>query len=658
MKYRSDIDGIRAIAVLLVVLFHAGFSLFASGFIGVDIFFVISGFLIASIIKDRMDAGHFSFSDFYLRRIWRLQPAMLTMMLLCVVIASVFWLPEDYASFLKSIKQTLLIVSNRYFGDETTAYAAPDSNAMLLLHTWSLSIEWQWYVFFPVIYYVIRKKTHERVLNYLAPLLTIAGIYIAWHYSGAHPTKTYYFFASRLFEFMLGVCACIYLPMAQKINKTALNSLSFVAVAAILFVSVRSDVILGYPNAYTLIVCVSTAVLIFTGSQQNILTHKLLSFPPLVWLGTISYSLYLFHWPIFATLHYIGITSVYARVAGLGLAVLLAMGSYYFIEKPYRKPRQSLKKTLILLVVIPLIAIITLMSVSKRFDGFSYLRFGESLSHINNVLKETKIKQRQDCMNENVTGTDMACVVGDKTASEKALLMGDSHANQYWNFFDIMGKNAHVAVDMKATSLCLAIPRVYHDDLYTYKGDYYRVCHENVKKYYEAIRNHKYKYVIISQVWENYAAFRVRSQIGDSPSPAKSINILTRVTEQAIQDILDAGAQPVLVKTMFPMPKDFLTCFYEHFKTRGEYEHQTCNPNPQINKSVWTEPFFATLQARFPSLIIVDPKNVQCPDGLCRTEIEGIPLYRDVGHLNDYATKTLGEAYLQQFGNPLKTPGR
>lgn len=317
-----------------------------------------------------------------------------------------------------------------------------------------------------------------------------------------------------------------------------------------------------------------------------------------------------------------------------------------------------MKKTLILLVVIPLIAIITLMSVSKRFDGFSYLRFGESLSHINHVLKETKIKQRQDCMNENVTGTDMACVVGDKTASEKALLMGDSHSNQYWNFFDIMGKNAHVAVDMKATSLCLAIPRVYHDDLYTYKGDYYRACHENVKKYYEAIRNHKYKYVIISQVWENYAAFRVRSQIEDSPSPAESINILTRATEQAIQDIIDAGAQPVLVKTMFPMPKNFLTCFYEHFKTRGEYEPQACNPNPQINKSVWTEPFFATLQARFPSLIIVDPKNVQCPDGLCRTEIEGIPLYRDVGHLNDYATKALGEVYLEQFGNPLKTPGR
>ncbi|MDO7161088.1 hypothetical protein Q5N85_19365, partial [Acinetobacter baumannii] len=154
------------------------------------------------------------------------------------------------------------------------------------------------------------------------------------------------------------------------------------------------------------------------------------------------------------TLHYIGITHVYARLAGLCLSILLAVGSYYFVEKPYRKPRQSLKKTLIILLVAPLLAIIVLIPVSKHFDGFSYLRFGETLHHINSVLKETKLKQRQDCMNANVSGTDMACVVGDKTSSERAILMGDSHSNQYWNFFDVMGKNAKVAVDMKATSLC------------------------------------------------------------------------------------------------------------------------------------------------------------------------------------------------------------
>lgn len=654
MKYRSDIDGMRAIAVLLVVLFHAGFSVFASGFIGVDIFFVISGFLIATIIKDKTDAGNFSFADFYLRRIWRLQPAMLAMICFCLIVASVFWLPEDYAGFLKSIKQTLLIVSNRYFGDETSAYAAADSNAMLLLHTWSLSIEWQWYIFFPFIYYIVRKKTNERAIKYLSLIVAMVGVYVAWHYSGAHPTKTYYFFASRLFEFMAGVCVCLYLSQAQKINAVVLNIIASAALITIFYISITNGVIRGYPNAHTLAVCLSTAALIFCGSQQNVLVNKGLSFAPLVWLGTVSYSLYLFHWPIFATLHYIGITSFYARVVGLCLAILLAIGSYYFIEKPFRKPRQSLKKTLVILMVVPLIVTIIFMSVSKRFDGFSYLRFGESLSHINSVLKEAKLKQRQDCMNINVTGTDMACVVGDKTSPERAILMGDSHSNQYWNFFDVMGKNAHVAVDMKATSLCLAVPGVYHDDLYTYKGDYYQTCHENVKKYYDAIRNHKYQYVIISQVWENYAAFNVRQHINDKSSPEGSINTITRATEQALQEIIDAGAQPVLIKTMFPMPENYLTCFYEHFKTRGEYSHQSCNPSPQIDTSVWTEKFFSTLKARFPSIIIVDPKRVQCPGGVCQTEMSGIPLYRDVGHLNDYATQVMGEQYLQQYGNPLK----
>ena len=168
----------------------------------------------------------------------------------------------------------------------------------------------------------------------------------------------------------------------------------------------------------------------------------------------------------------------------------------FFIEKPYRTPRLSLKKSLALLVLLPLLLVISFIPLSKRYDTFSHLRFGNDLSHINDVLKSTKLEQRQDCMNENVSGTDMACVVGDKSSDQKALLMGDSHSNQYWNFFDVMGKNAHIAVDMKATSLCLAIPNIYHADMYTYKGDFYKMCRENVEQYYAAIQQHKYKFVI------------------------------------------------------------------------------------------------------------------------------------------------------------------
>lgn len=653
MFYRSDIDGLRAIAVLLVLFFHAGFTLFQSGFIGVDIFLVISGFFIASIIKERLETGNFSFTDFYLRRIWRLQPAMFAMIVFSLIIASVFYLPEDYTAFLKSIQKTLLIISNRYFSDVTSAYAAPDSNAILLLHTWSLSVEWQWYLFFPGAYFILSKTLSNNKKKLICLILGAVTFGITWHYMHTQPTKTYYFFASRIFEFIIGVNACILLPHAKKLDKISLNLMTITAVTVIILIALSKNLIPGYPNGYTLLACISTALIIIAGNRENILANRLLSFQPLVWIGKISYSLYLFHWPIFAALHYIGITNVASRLIGLCLAFLLATGCYYFIEKPYRIPRYTLRKTLIILVLIPFIMVILLISLSKRFDTFSHLRFGNDLSQINEVLKSTKLKQRQDCMNTNVVGTDMACVVGDKNSEQKALLMGDSHSNQYWNFFDTMGKNAHIAVDMKATSLCLTIPNVYHADMYTYKGEFYSACRDNVEKYYSAIREHKYKFVIISQVWENYAVFNVRYNIKDKLNTRESIYVISEALDRAIQIIIQSGARPVLVKSMFAMPENYLTCFYEHFKTRTNYLQGSCNPHPLLIKDNWTDLLFSSLQQKHPELIVIDPKNAQCQNGECNTEIDGIPLYRDVGHLNDYASTKLAEIYLKQYGNPL-----
>ncbi|MEM8111942.1 acyltransferase, partial [Morganella morganii subsp. sibonii] len=137
IKYRSDIDGLRAIAVLFVVIFHSYDNLIPSGFIGVDIFFVISGFLISSIIRQQLIDNSFSFSDFYRRRLWRLQPALLLVMLFVLVITSIFYLPDDYIDAMNSEKYTSLFLSNQYFSRVTTSYAAQDSVYLPLLHTWS-----------------------------------------------------------------------------------------------------------------------------------------------------------------------------------------------------------------------------------------------------------------------------------------------------------------------------------------------------------------------------------------------------------------------------------------------------------------------------------------------------------------------------------------
>ncbi|EME5107821.1 acyltransferase [Salmonella enterica] len=654
MKYRADIDGLRAVAVIMVVLFHAGFSIFESGFIGVDIFFVISGFLISMIIKTGLESGNFSFKDFYLKRLWRLMPAMLAMISIALIIASVFYLPPDYASFLKSIKKTMLFVSNKYFGDETTAYAADDSNSLLLLHTWSLSIEWQFYIAFPLAFYFINRKFKATIVKSILTIFIAAAVLLTFHYKFAHPTKTYYFFASRLFEFLFGTMVALNINLANNIKKFYLEALSFIAVIALAIISIKQEVIQGYPNVYTVIVCFAAATLILTGANSDNTINNVLALKPLAWIGSISYSLYLFHWPVFAALNYIGFYDLHHRIIGLSVSILLAVISYYLVEKPLRKPSLTLGRSIFALSLVPFAIIVTFTTVSKRYDEFSYFRFGSELSRINNVLKSSNIKKRQNCMNENVSGTDASCVVGDKKSQTYALVMGDSHSNQYWNFFDIMGKDAHVAVDMKATSLCLAIPNIFHTDMYLGKGDYYKTCHDNVAQYYEAIAQKKYKFVIISQVWPNYANFNVRTKISTVNDNQASIKEINHALDEGIRKIVEAGSTPILVDTMFPMPQNYLTCFYEHFKTREDYLVQECNSNPNFARNTWVNKMFDDLKSKYPSLRIIDPKNVQCSNGLCMTESNGIPLYRDVGHLNDYAASFIGEEYLKHFGNPIK----
>ncbi|CAH6660724.1 acyltransferase family protein [Pseudocitrobacter vendiensis] len=656
MNYRADIVGLRGIAVLLVILFHAGVTLFPSGFVGVDVFFVISGFLISGVIQTAIVNNTFSFSQFYARRLWRLQPAMLTMLLLSLLVASIFYLPDDYADFLKSGRKVIQATANQYFAHETTGYAAPDADKMLLLHMWSLSIEWQWYLFFPVIYTVGARFLNKQKLFLVVSLFTLVAIAYSLFFGIKHPVQTYYAFLSRVFEFMLGVLA---FEMSNKKNILKAQWQKIVTVVAliiIIFVATQNDILKAYPNYWTWAVAISSAVLLAWGAKEkDTLYTKLISSKPLVYTGEISYSLYLFHWPLLAALHYVGYESMPARALAVALAFTLASLTYFYIEMPYRRSKTPLLKSLLLLVIVPYLLVYSIYTIGKHNDQFSGLRFGSEMTRVNKTLAESRLKQREDCMNVNVEGTDAKCVVGDKTSTNSVLLMGDSHSNQYWNFFDRLAKDANLAVDIKSTSLCLALPGIYQYDFWNYPGMAYQQCHDNVNEYYKAIDSKKYKFVVISEVWENYASFNIYEHPDDKKSRDLSIERINKAAREGIKRIIASGATPVIVKSMAPMPAGFLTCFYEHFKTRRPYSANECNPHAQVNDAQWwTTKMFDSLQQAFPQLIIIDPKKVQCDGQRCETEIDGIPLYRDVGHLNDYATGIFAERYLKKMGNPLK----
>lgn len=176
VKYRADVDGLRAVAVILVILFHLDNRLIPSGFIGVDIFFVISGFLISLIIKTSLSQGNFSFRDFYNRRLWRLQPLYLFVLIAVLVISGFFYLPSDYLDITNSEKYASAFLSNKYFARATTSYAAQDALFLPLLHTWSLAIEWQWYLFLPFTLYFLHKINAKERINHFYPVVLVTAI--------------------------------------------------------------------------------------------------------------------------------------------------------------------------------------------------------------------------------------------------------------------------------------------------------------------------------------------------------------------------------------------------------------------------------------------------------------------------------------------------
>ncbi|QPN90688.1 acyltransferase family protein [Proteus vulgaris] len=654
VKYRADIDGLRAVAVILVIFFHFDNRLIPSGFIGVDIFFVISGFLISSIIKNALSQGNFSFRDFYIRRLWRLQPLYLFVLLSVLVISSFFYLPSDYLDITNSEKYASALVSNKYFARATTSYAAQDALFLPLLHTWSLAIEWQWYLFLPFALYFLHKINHKEKINNFYPVvfITIISFSLVFFYQKDQP-KNYYFFSTRIFEFMLGVCVA-YLPTKVKLHQSVSDAISLIALGVIFWIAFQKGVIAGYPNFNTLYVCLGAALIIYTGQHGNII-KKILSLKPIVIVGLLSYSLYLWHWPLFAIARYIGVFNTEIQKGLLlALTLLLSIFSYLLIEKPFRRKRLEFKYSFAFLLIVPILLALGLNALNEKYQGFG-VRLGQNYVNLEAKLNQFDYQNRAKCMNFEASDPDKMCHIGDIGSQKKAFLLGDSHANHYWGFMDILGKDAKIDVYTQATSSCITLPNIYLYDWSNHKNTVYQRCYDQTAKYYQLIKNNHFDYVIFGQVWNNYASNHVINKIGDVRTVEESRKRVEKAMREALDIIITTGAKPVFIKTVNSMPSGFMTCFYENAKLRKDFADNNCNPkNYKGEGNTWMDQLFVKLKKDYPALIIIDPKDVQCDKNVCLTDIEGVPVYRDVGHITDYASTLFGMMYLERFGNPLE----
>lgn len=340
-EYRPDIDGLRAIAVLTVLLFHADIPGFSGGFVGVDIFFVISGYLITSIIHAEMMAGKFSIARFYERRVRRLIPALLALVAFCIAIGSALLLPADLDSLAKSALATLAFSSNIFFW-RTTGYFDGPADYKPLLHTWSLGIEEQFYIIFPLILAATVRFIPRYVLGVIVGIaatsfaLSVAGLAL----NKAAPT--FYLLPFRAWELALG--AMIALGATPTLtSKTARTTCAAIGLACVAWAVVAYHSSMPFPGQYALLPCIGAALIISAGIHGSHHLTPVMTARPLVWVGLISYSLYLLHWPILVFLRYYLVRDLthLEAVSALLAALLLAALSTRYVERPFRDRSMS-----------------------------------------------------------------------------------------------------------------------------------------------------------------------------------------------------------------------------------------------------------------------------------------------------------------------------
>lgn len=442
IPYRADVDGLRALAVLPVLFFHAELG-FPGGFVGVDIFFVISGFLIGSLVLSEVQSGTFRMMDFWERRVRRIFPALAVVVIATFLAGAIWMVPQHFAELGQSIISQPLLVANFYFWKQS-GYFETAAEFQPLLHTWSLAVEEQFYLFFPLVMIFFMRWGIKMVRT--AVVVFIAGS-LAWSIYGSarYPDVSFFLIPSRIWELDLGVMLAL-LPKRKEANPLLDNLLGWSGIVAIACAVFFYDVNTTFPGYAAALPCLGAVLLIFSNSHSPNSTGRLLGTAPLVFIGKISYSLYLWHWPVIVFLKYTLITEVSsAHLAGaLALSFVLACVSWKYVEVPFRQKSLCGKRKQLFAVAGALSVLFVIAgTVLYKTDGIPG-RFPEAVSRHKRIPSPFDNIAR---LNQLVETGNLPAVGGDpESVSKKMVLWGDSHAMCLLPSFDKLGKDHQVAI--------------------------------------------------------------------------------------------------------------------------------------------------------------------------------------------------------------------
>lgn len=609
-KFRYDINGLRAVAVILVVIFHFSRDYLKSGFIGVDIFFVISGFLMTSIIFNGLKDNTFSVVRFLKARAVRIVPALLFVIILLLGMGYFFLEPMSYQVLGKHAADSLLFISNLTYKSES-GYFDLDTYSKFLLHTWSLSVEWQFYLIYPFLLLFFKKIFNENygLIRRLVLLLCVLSFLYALHVSFKRPVSAYYMLYARTWELLVGAIVFLYpLNIGQGHRRKIEISGLLLILTSLFFIDSETK----WPGYMALLPVIGTGLVISANSSKSILSNVILNK-----VGLWSYSIYLIHWPIIVFFKKLSIEL--HLISYLVLIALFSFLMYEFIEK-----KRDFKYTFVILYALTFI-----LAFYVSYDG---VKTRES-------NKKFQLTQREFHLNYyGGVGYDGGAVqyLNSDKESFKTLFYGDSLAWQYAKYID---KSKHPSVSFFQNS-CFSLPTAYVTGLDK------ESCKNQFSTVRDFIAGSKGKNIVISQNWtaSNITWLDMKGNEIKFKNTSSYQEFLKKELSYFIHEMGMDKQYFIVGKTVAMEAEDSFTCLarknlpvYKLIKTECLSEQ----PNNQ-REILAINIFLRDFSSQYRNVHFIDPNNALCQDNQCKLMINDEPVYSDKYHLSIYGAEIVG----------------
>lgn len=615
LNYRPEIDGLRAIAVLAVLFYH-GHLRVPGGYVGVDIFFVISGFLITSLIKADLETGTFSLARFWERRVRRIVPAASVMVLVSLGLGAVLMLPSDFAELARSAVAQALLVANVYFRRETGYFDAP-AETQPLLHTWSLAVEEQFYLVLPLLLLGVWRWWRGSAAGVVAALAAVSfGTSVLWVWRA--PDAAFYLLPARAWELAMGALLALRggrLPLPER----ARGPIGWLGLALMVVPMFAYDQQTAFPGIAALPSCVGTVLVIWSTAEGGGVLKRLLSLRPVVFVGLISYSLYLWHWPVKVFSHY-WFTGLYSplpmRAALVPVSLGLAWLSWRFVELPFRARRGNASAGRWILGGVAASALTTAVGMGIVASEGMPGRFSPAVVRFADAYEDRPTASEADLSIEAAERGEVPRVAGTASAAAPSLLVwGDSHARVASPAAEAIGGELGVTTFRASRSATASVLNRGEADGRRYNAAILRW-----------IEQHRPTVVVLVSRWE-----KVLQRAEDE-----------RNLQATVRAVLAAGSEVAIMRQVASQRQDIPRALAKATLLGQDVDEVGVPVRRHAQFTQRSNEMIDRVARAVPALRVLDPIPYLSQDGRCFAEVGGRPLYYDYQHLTRF-----GAGYLR-----------